>query len=49
MKSISKNKHLWPAFIRAVDQYHLIDEGDKIAVCVAGGKDSFALALGMQE
>ena len=49
MKSISKNKHLWPAFIRAVDQYHLIEENDKIAVCVSGGKDSFALALCMQE
>ncbi|MCM1404116.1 MAG: hypothetical protein NC133_01215 [Prevotella sp.] len=49
MKSISKNKHLWPAFIRAIDRYHLIDEGDKIAVCVSGGKDSFALALCMQE
>lgn len=49
MKSISKNKHLWPAFIRAVDRYHLIDEGDKIAVCVSGGKDSFALALCLQE
>ena len=49
MKAISKNKHLWPAFIRAVDKYHLIDEGDKIAVCVSGGKDSFALALCMQE
>ncbi len=49
MNSISKNKHLWPAFIRAVDQYHLINEGDKIAVCVSGGKDSFALALCMQE
>lgn len=49
MKAISKNKHLWPAFIRAVDKYHLIDEGDKVAVCVSGGKDSFALALCMQE
>ncbi len=49
MKSISKNKHLWPAFIRAVDRYHLIDDGDKIAVCVSGGKDSFALALCLQE
>lgn len=49
MKSISKNKHLWPSFIRAIDQYHLINEGDKIAVCVSGGKDSFALALCMQE
>lgn len=49
MKSISKNKHLWPPFIRAVDKYNLINEGDKIAVCVSGGKDSFALALCMQE
>ena len=49
MKSISKNKHIWPAFIRAIDKYHLIEEGDKIAVCISGGKDSFALALCMQE
>lgn len=49
MKSISKNKHLWPAFIRAIDRYQLIEDGDKIAVCVSGGKDSFALALCMQE
>lgn len=49
MKSISKNKHLWPAFIRAIDQYQLINDGDKIAVCISGGKDSFALALCMQE
>ena len=49
MKSISKNKRLWPAFIRAIDQYHLIEENDKIAVCVSGGKDSFAMALCLQE
>ena len=35
MKSISKNKHIWPAFIRAIDKYHLIEEGDKIAVCIS--------------
>ena len=49
MKSISKNKHLWPAFIRAIDRYHLIANGDKIAACVSGGKDSFAMALCLQE
>ena len=49
MKSISKNKRIWPPLIRAVEKYHLIDNGDKIAVCVSGGKDSFALALCMQE
>lgn len=49
MKSISKSHHLWPPFIRAIDKYHLIADGDKIAVCVSGGKDSFALALCLQE
>jgi tRNA(Ile)-lysidine synthase TilS/MesJ len=32
-----------------VREYKLIDDGDKIAVCVSGGKDSFCLALCMQE
>lgn len=33
---------------RAVDHYHMIDEGDRIAVGVSGGKDSARAARGTQ-
>lgn len=42
-------KVLWARFIDAVKKYNLIEEGDKIAVCISGGKDSFLLAKLMQE
>ena len=34
---------------RALDDYNMIEEGDKIAVCISGGKDSMLLAKLMQE
>ena len=34
---------------RAVDDYNMIEDGDKIAVCISGGKDSMLLAKCMQE
>ena len=34
---------------RAVDQYHMIEEGDVIAVGVSGGKDSLVLLKGLQD
>ena len=37
-------KTIWSPFVLAVKKYHLIDEGDKIAVCISGGKDSMLLA-----
>ena len=37
-------KTLWKPFIAAIKQYELIQEGDKIAVCISGGKDSMLLA-----
>lgn len=37
-------KTLWKPFIAAIKQYELIQEGDRIAVCISGGKDSMLLA-----
>ena len=42
-------KTLWNPFIAAVKRYRLIEEGDRIAVCISGGKDSMLLAKLMQE
>lgn len=42
-------KDIWTKFITAVNEYKLIKEGDKIAVCISGGKDSMLLAKCMQE
>ena len=42
-------KELWKPFILAVKRYELIQEGDKIAVCISGGKDSMLMAKLMQE
>lgn len=42
-------KEIWTKFVKAVNDYELIQEGDKIAVCISGGKDSMILAKCMQE
>ena len=42
-------KEIWSKFVKAVKEYELIKPNDKIAVCISGGKDSFLLALCMQE
>lgn len=39
---------LWAPFIEAVKRYKLISEGDRIAVCISGGKDSMLMAKLMQ-
>ncbi|MCD7929322.1 MAG: tRNA 2-thiocytidine biosynthesis protein TtcA [Clostridiales bacterium] len=42
-------KTLWNPFIAAVKRYELVLEGDRIAVCISGGKDSMLLAKLMQQ
>lgn len=50
-KSIIKKyrKEIWSKFVKAVKEYELIKENDKIMVCISGGKDSFLLAKCMEE
>lgn len=50
-KSIQKkfHKQLFSRFAKAVRDYELIQEGDKIAVCISGGKDSMLMAKLFQE
>lgn len=49
-RSLNKRfkKTIWSKFVAAIKKYHLIEEGDKIAVCVSGGKDSVLLAVLMK-
>ena len=49
-RSIQKKyrKELWTPFIQAIKRYRLISEGDRVAVCISGGKDSMLLAKLMQ-
>ena len=42
-------KVIWQKFVKAINDYHLIQNGDKIAVCISGGKDSFLMAKCFQE
>lgn len=42
-------KTIWNPFIAAVKRYHLIEAGDRIAVCISGGKDSMLMAKLLEE
>lgn len=50
-KSIIKKyrKQIWSKFVKAIKEYQLIKENDKIAVCISGGKDSMLLAKCLEE
>ena len=50
-KSIIKKyrKEIWRPFVKAINDYELVKENDKIAVCISGGKDSFLMAKCFQE
>ena len=42
-------KEIWSKFVKAIKEYKLIEDNDKIMVCISGGKDSFLLAKCIQE
>jgi len=50
-KSIIKKyrKEIWSRFVKGVIDYKLINENDKIMVCISGGKDSFLMAKCIEE
>ncbi|NMS90009.1 tRNA 2-thiocytidine biosynthesis protein TtcA [Clostridioides difficile] len=50
-KSIIKKyrKNLWSKFMKAIRDYKLVEEGDKIAIAISGGKDSILMAKMFQE
>ncbi len=49
--SLSKKfkKSIWSKFTKAINTYELVKPGDKIAVCISGGKDSMLMAKCFQE
>ena len=42
-------KGIWRKFTKGIREYDLIQDGDKIAVCISGGKDSMLMAKLFQE
>ena len=50
-KTITKSyrKEIWKRFIQGISEFQMVNDGDKIAVCISGGKDSMLLAKCFQE
>ena len=50
-KTITKSyrKEIWKRFIQGISEFQMVNEGDRIAVCISGGKDSFLMAKCFQE
>ena len=42
-------KSIWLKFVEGINEFKMIEDGDKIAVCISGGKDSMLLAKCLQE
>ena len=50
-RTITKNyrKKIWAKFIKGITEFKMVNDGDKIAVCISGGKDSMLMAKCLQE
>ena len=42
------SKSIWSKFRKGIEEYRLIENGDRIAVCISGGKDSMLMAKCIQ-
>ena len=42
-------KEIWRPFVKGINEYEMIQDGDKIAICISGGKDSMLMAKLFQE
>jgi tRNA(Ile)-lysidine synthase TilS/MesJ len=42
-------KKIWHNFVKGIEEYDMLQEGDKIAICISGGKDSMLMAKCFQE
>ena len=42
-------KTIWSKFVKGIKEFEMVKDGDRIAVCISGGKDSFILAKCMEE
>ena len=42
-------REIWRPFVQAMQEFRMVGEGDRVAVCISGGKDSMLLAKCMQE
>lgn len=42
-------KEIWRPFVKGLQEYNMVQDGDKVAVCISGGKDSMLLAKCMQQ
>lgn len=43
------SKTIWSKFVAAIKEYEMLSPGDRVAVCISGGKDSMLLAKLMQQ
>lgn len=46
---VKYRKDIWRKFNKAIEEYELVKNDDKIAICISGGKDSMLLAKCFQE